>query len=968
MTHSAKILVVDDRLDNLTATRRTLELAGYRVFTGENTAQALKLARAQRPDLMLLDMNLGDESGLDVCRQIKSDAELGATYVVIMSATATASESQAVGLEQGADGYIARPISNRELVARVAALLRIKDTEDALRDSEAQTRALLEQTQQSRRALLSTLEDQKRAEESLRQSEERFASAFNSSPVGIVISALDDGRMIDVNPGFLRISGYTREEIIGRASLELGLWANPAMRGEIVQTLRRDGRAYDIETQTRTKSGALRDVLASFELIWLGSERCMISVVHDVTDVRRAEQEARLLQTIALGVGGARDLDETVANILRLVCEATGWVVGEAWIPSADGARLECHPAWFSREPGMEKFHEASAAFTFEPGVGLPGRAWQSHRAVWVEDVTQDPNFPRAELARQAGLKTGMGIPVLGTEAARQAGLHAGVSIPVIANGQVTLILDFFMRESRPQDPRLIELISAIAAELGVVIERKRAVEEMRKAEGKYRALVEESPNVLYLDKADEDSACVYISPQVETLLGYSPADFEKEPLLWHKIIDPRDYEIASRTIRETLEQGKADSEYRMIARDGRAVWVHDMSVLVNDAGGKTQLIQGFLVDITERKQAEAAERDQRILAEALRDTSETLGGSLDYGTVLDRILDIAGRVVPHDSSTVLLIESGGLKLARSRGYENTASGIESEVRLLNLEEPGNLRQMFETRQPALIPDIAASPHWKHLPGTEWLRSSVGAPMIVQDEVIGFVLLDGRTPGMFTPLHAERLQAFASQAAIAIHNARLYQQAREELAARKAAEEKLSASESELRALFAAMHDVVLTIDRDGVYRKIAPTDPDLLIRPPAELLGKSLRDVFPPEQAREFLDATRRAIETRQPVQIEYELPIEERRLWFSAHITAMDEANSVWVARDITERRQAEDALRKLSRAVEQTADMVFITDPDGIIEYVNPAFEQLTGYTLEEARGNTPRLLKSGFQDEA
>ena len=75
----------------------------------------------------------------------------------------------------------------------------------------------------------------------------------------------------------------------------------------------------------------------------------------------------------------------------------------------------------------------------------------------------------------------------------------------------------------------------------------------------------------------------------------------------------------------------------------------------------------------------------------------------------------------------------------------------------------------------------------------------------------------------------------------------------EDITKRKQVEEALHQSEAELRALFASMHDVVLVIDRNGVYCKIAPTNPDLLIKSPKELLGKTLRDVFPPEQAKNF-------------------------------------------------------------------------------------------------------------------
>lgn len=128
----------------------------------------------------------------------------------------------------------------------------------------------------------------------------------------------------------------------------------------------------------------------------------------------------------------------------------------------------------------------------------------------------------------------------------------------------------------------------------------------------------------------------------------------------------------------------------------------------------------------------------------------------------------------------------------------------------------------------------------------------------------------------------------------------------------------VSVSETELRALFASMRDAVMVIDRNGVYRKIAPTNPDLLIKPPQELLGKSLLDMFSAEQAEIFLAAIHQVLETKQSLRIEYQLPINERSLWFATSISPMDVDNTLWVASDITKRKQSEISLRELMSVI--------------------------------------------------
>ncbi len=132
-------------------------------------------------------------------------------------------------------------------------------------------------------------------------------------------------------------------------------------------------------------------------------------------------------------------------------------------------------------------------------------------------------------------------------------------------------------------------------------------------------------------------------------------------------------------------------------------------------------------------------------------------------------------------------------------------------------------------------------------------------------------------------------------------------------AALRESEEALRTSEAELRALFAAMTDVILVLDTHGRYLKVAPTNPALLYQPVAALEGKTLHELFPPPQADVFLDYIRRALESNQPVNLEYSLDLEGRPTWFAATISPMLADRVIWVARDITERKRAEQALQQ-------------------------------------------------------
>ncbi len=173
----------------------------------------------------------------------------------------------------------------------------------------------------------------------------------------------------------------------------------------------------------------------------------------------------------------------------------------------------------------------------------------------------------------------------------------------------------------------------------------------------------------------------------------------------------------------------------------------------------------------------------------------------------------------------------------------------------------------------------------------------------------------------------------------------------------------LSKSESELRALFTSMEDVVLVVDRDARYLRIAPTNPSRLVRPPDELLGHLMEEFVPAETAARFKEALARTLDTGETVQVEYELPIDGKPFWFLANLSKMDAGTVFWVARDITSRKHAEQEIAKFKMGIEKSVDAVFMTATDGTITYVNSAFEKIYGYTPEEAIGKTPRILESG-----
>ncbi|MCM3871113.1 MAG: PAS domain S-box protein [Pyrinomonadaceae bacterium] len=174
--------------------------------------------------------------------------------------------------------------------------------------------------------------------------------------------------------------------------------------------------------------------------------------------------------------------------------------------------------------------------------------------------------------------------------------------------------------------------------------------------------------------------------------------------------------------------------------------------------------------------------------------------------------------------------------------------------------------------------------------------------------------------------------------------------------ARKRAEESLKQTEVELGVLFAALTDVVMVLDRDGRYLKVAPTSSRLLNKLPAELLGKTVREVFPKEEATFFLAHIRRALDEGCTHRTDYSTVVEGgREVWFDCTVSPMTANSVVWIGRDVTERKQSEHELRKSEERyrvlVENAHDIIYEHDLEGNYTSSNQAGEHITGYTLAE-----------------
>jgi len=211
------------------------------------------------------------------------------------------------------------------------------------------------------------------------------------------------------------------------------------------------------------------------------------------------EEQLSLLQTITMEVAAASDLSSALEVVLRRTCEKTGWALGQAWVPNKGKTHLDCGPVWFCGKTDLEGFRAASEASHFLPGTGLPGRVWKSKRPAWIEDVTVDGNFPRNKAAAKVGLKAAVGIPIL-------------------SGDEVLAVIEFFVQEARTEDERLVKVITAIAAQLDLVMERKRAEEKLSSTNEILHSILSSMGDGVIV--ADEQGNFLVFNPAAERMFG----------------------------------------------------------------------------------------------------------------------------------------------------------------------------------------------------------------------------------------------------------------------------------------------------------------------------------------------------------------------------------------------------------------------------------------------------------------
>lgn len=320
----------------------------------------------------------------------------------------------------------------------------------------------------------------------------------------------------------------------------------------------------------------------------------------------------------------------------------------------------------------------------------------------------------------------------------------------------------------------------AVLGALINITKRKQIEQALWESEKRFRSLIENSSDMV--TQLNASGHIIYASPSCQRLLGYAEHEMLDNPIT--AFIHPNDQAEAGQMIDDLvqLRNEVLIGRYRMQHKQRRWVWIESIGTNLFDEEGINSLVINSR-DITENVQMMLAEQEQRALAEALVDTAHTLNSTLQFDEVLDRILTNVGQVIRHDAANIMLLEGGKTRVVGYRSYIDHTHEEHTRNSRFSVMKTPILNQMLETHQPVLVTDTGQHPDWISFPGQMNPKSYIGAPILVGNKVIGFINLDSFKAGFFEQRDADRLRDFTNQAAVAIKNARVYEQAQELAAA-----------------------------------------------------------------------------------------------------------------------------------------------------------------------------------------
>ncbi len=386
----------------------------------------------------------------------------------------------------------------------------------------------------------------------LAESEEKFTIIFRSSPDPIALTTLLEVRCVEANDSFLKMLEYSREELIGQRLVDFGIWVDRDNRAHVRQRLRQQGRVRNLEVQLGTRTGSIKTVLLSAELIEISGETYVLGVGKDISDRKRDEDD---LKQAEAALRQSETLNRTILNALPDL---------------------------------IIRMHRDGTYLDFKPTNAFP------------------IGFPN--------LKRGENIcNILPSETAQR---RLAAATTALQTGEIQVYEFPLWVEEQPlwQEARVMPLdTDEVLVVIRDLTQRKQAETALQASEARFRELAETVQEGFFVYEI-ESAHYSYVNPAYEAIIGTSPQLSHQGMSHWLNNIHPGDRDLVEAALQREGEGVNFDQEYRYILPDGEIRWLRSQAFpLRNEAGAMVRVV-GTVEDISDRKRVEAALREREAM------------------------------------------------------------------------------------------------------------------------------------------------------------------------------------------------------------------------------------------------------------------------------------------------------------------------------------------------------------------
>jgi PAS domain S-box-containing protein len=600
-------------------------------------------------------------------------------------------------------------------------------------------------------AELEKIEDEYwQTEATLQESQARYRTLFDNAGDAIFIHDLS-GRFLEVNQVACERLGYSQEELLQMTPMDIDSKEYAALVKERIEMLRQQGHVL-FETAHVRRDGTIIPIELSSRVIEYAGKPAILSIARDISERKQVEKLLRIQRDLAFALSSTSNLTEALNRLLDTTMQIEGIDSGGVYLVDrhTNELRLAAYKGLSPQFIERVSYYDADAPQARLVLAGKP--IYQSYSEI----------FPTIDKVRQSeGLRTLTVIPVKYEEqvvAALNLSSHIHDEIPVRARN----------------------ILEAIAAQIGGAIARVRAEEARRESEERFRSFFEGAPDAIML--ADPESGQILDANPAASQLLLRPR--EEIIDLHHSQLHPTEREVYSQEafakhVQQTQQGGKTQPIENLVLRsDGSTTSVEILAQMIHLQG--KPVLQSTFRDITERKRVEETLLQRNRELAMLNQAGRALTSSLDLDQVLVSVLEEVQHLPDVLACSIWLVDSETNELV-CRQVTDPQSTLVRGWRLAPGQ--GLAGWVVEHKQSLNVPDVQADK--RHFKGVDEqtglkLRSILTVPLQVKEKVIGVMQLVDEEVGRFNATHQTLLESLAATAAIAIQNAQLYEQARQD--------------------------------------------------------------------------------------------------------------------------------------------------------------------------------------------